>query len=321
MILYCCPDSKLRSAGLRTLYRHVAHLVKHGFPAAILHGSSGFRAADTVEAPLRYASDPGGFKPGDIVVIPEGLTDLMSRVKDLPVRKFAICQNWSYVYRALPADMDWRAFGIERVLTYPELTAEYLAWAMGLPVHVFEWGIRDDLFYFRPQEKAAQIAYIKRKQHNVDVFQRLLRSRNPDYIRRIRWLALDELSEEDYAREIRRSLVFLSLSTMEGLYAPYLEAMRSGTIVAGYGAVGARGLLVAEGPAQNCISAENDDYFALAMRLEGVLEGMLRGDLSDWAHVVRNALEVSSRHSLEREEQSIVSIWREILRAAPAAAG
>jgi len=38
----------------------------------------------------------------------------------------------------------------------------------------------------------------------------MLHSRNPEYLQRIHWLGLDGLSEEEYAREIRRSTVFIS---------------------------------------------------------------------------------------------------------------
>jgi glycosyltransferase involved in cell wall biosynthesis len=312
-IFYFCPDSPLQSAGIRTLYRHVAHLVKHGFAAAILHKDAPFRMPDSEEVPVRHLATPGTLGTGDIVVIPEGFPALMEPLRHKPVRRIAICQNWAYVYPLLPMGKDWRSFNIERVLTYPQLMGDYLAWAMGLPVHVFDWGVRGDLFCFRPEEKTAQIAYIKRKERNIEVFRRLLYSRNPDFINRIRWLAMDKLTQSEYARELRRSLVFVSLSSTEGLYAPYLEAMRSGTIVAGYNAVGAKQALVGTGPRQNCICAENEDYFSLGMQFEPLLQGILRGDVSAWQPVIQNALDYSSQFTLEREERSVVAIWRAIL--------
>jgi glycosyltransferase involved in cell wall biosynthesis len=314
-ILYFCPDSPLPSAGVQTLYRHVSHLVKNGFRAAILHHKTPFRAEGAKAVPIRYLDSPGVLRAGDIVVIPEGFPNLMEPLRDKPVRKVAICQNWSYVYPLLPLGVDWRSFGVERILTYPDLVGEYLAWAMQLPVHVFDWGIQADLFVFRPEEKVAQICYIKRKQGNVDEFRRMLRSRNPAFLSGIRWLAMDNLPQAEYARELRRSIVFLGLSTTEGLYAPYLESMRSGTIVAGYDAVGGKRALVGKGPSRNCITAENHDYFALGMQLEPLLRDILAGDLSAWQPIVENALEFSARFTLEREEESVVSIWRSLLCA------
>jgi hypothetical protein len=312
-IFYFCPDVVMKSAGIRTLYRHVSHLVKNGLQAAILHQNAGFQMPEVIPVPVRYLSVPGSLIAGDIVVIPEGLPNVMLQLKDAPLRRIAIAQNWSYVYVGLPEGTDWRHLGIERILTYPEHTGEFLSWAMNLPVHVFEWGIRDDLFYFRREEKERQITYIKRKQHNIEILKRVLCSRRPNYISDIRWLALDGLSEEDYAREIRRSTVFLSLSTAEGLYAPFFEAMRSGTLVGGYHGVGAQRALIPSGPNQNCVIAENEDYITLARRLEPLLADLLKGDLSDWQKLIDNGLQTSARYTLEREEASIVAIWREIL--------
>lgn len=312
-IFYFCPDLTFKSAGVRTIYRHVACLVKNGMPAAVLHKNADFRMPDVPLIPVRYLSLPGTLSADDIVVIPEGQPTVMHQLKEVPVRKIALCQNWHYIFHYLLLGCDWRSFGIERVLAYPESTGTFIHWSMGLPVHVFEWGIRDDLFAFDPGEKTAQLAFIIRKQANLEILFRVLYSRNPDYLRGIRWLGMDDLSEEDYARELRRSTAFVSLSLTEGLYAPYLEAMRCGTIVAGYGAIGARQALVGSGPGRNCITAENGDYATLAMELEPLLQDILRGDLSAWQPVVRNALAYSAQYTLEREEQTIVAIWRRIL--------
>lgn len=313
-IFYFCPDLPFKSAGVRTIYRHVAHLVKSGMPASVLRQNAGFRILDAPAVPVRYLSAPDTLNIGDIVVIPEGSPAVMAQLKDTQVRRFALCQNWNYIFSPLPAKYDWRSFGIERALAYPESTARFIQWSMSLPVHVFEWGIRADLFAFDPSEKTAQFAYITRKQENrLETLLRVLYSRNPDYILRIRWFGMDGLSEEDYARELRRSTAFVNLSLAEGLYAPYLEAMRCGTIVAGYGAVGARQALVGTGPGRNCITAENGDYAALAMALEPLLQDILRGDLSAWGPVIRNAREYTEQYTLEREEKSVVAIWRQIL--------
>ncbi len=312
-IFYYCPDLTIKSSGIRTLYRHVAHLVKNGLPAAILHEKVGFQIPDMMPVPVRYLEMRGTLAVGDVVAIPEGKTAVMERLKDQPLRKMVICQAWSYVFKNLPMGVDWRSFNIERILTFTDLMGEFLAWAMRLPVHLFDYGIRGDLFYYRPEEKIPQITYLKRKQHNLEIFQRMLYSRNPDYVNRIRWLGMEDLSEEDYAREIRRSAVFLSLSTAEALNVPYLESMRSGTIAAGYDGVGSQQALVASGPKQNCIIAENEDYMTLGRLLEPLLEDLVRGDWSRWQPIVQNGLEYSAQFTLEREEKTIVAIWREIL--------
>lgn len=312
-IAYFCPDRTTKSAGLRTLYRHVSHLVKNGFPAVILHQKAGFHMPDAIPVPVRYLSERGALTAGDILVIPEGFPNVMDKFKNAPVRKVAFTQNWSYAYKALPEKIDWRHFGIERILAHTEHAGEFLAWAMKLPIHVYEWGVRDDLFYVRQEEKEQQIAYIKRKQGRMDVLKRILHSRCSRYITDIRWLAMDDLPEEEYAREVRRSRVFVTLATNEGLPCSSLEAMRSATIVAGYNGVGGQGVFIPSGPDQNSIMAENEDYITLAYRMAPLLDDILAGDLSRWQQVINNGVQTAVPYTLEREEASVVAIWRAIL--------
>lgn len=312
-IFYFCPDRTVKSAGLRTLYRHVAHLVKNGFQAAILHQQEGFHMPDAVSVPVCYLSVQGTVQAGDILVIPEGFPNIMAKAKGVPVRKIAFMQNWSYAFKPLPDQIDWRHFGIERILAHTAHAGKFLAWAMKLPVHVYEWGIRGELFYSRPEEKERQIVYITRKQGHMDVFKRVLRSRNPRYVSEIRWLGLSDLSEEEYAREIRRAMVFVTLATNEGLPCSSLEAMRSATLVAGYDGVGGQGFFIPSGPDQNCILAENEDYITLAYQMEPLLDDILAGDLNRWRPLIDNGQKLAARHTLEREEASVVKIWQEIL--------
>ncbi len=315
MIFYFCPDRTVKSAGLRTLYRHVAHLVKNGFQAAILHEKEGFHMPDAIPVPVRYLTVQGAMKAGDILVIPEGFPNVMAKFRNTPVRRVVIMQNWSYAYKLLPENIDWRHLGIERILAHTEHSGKFLAWAMKLPIHVYEWGIRGELFYSRPEEKVRQIAYIKRKEGKMDVFKRILHSRNSRYTTDIRWLALAGLPEEEYAREIRRSMVFVTLATNEGLPCSSLEAMRSATLVAGYDGVGGQGFFIPSGPDQNCILAENEDYISLAYQMEPLLDDIRAGDLSRWQPIIGNGQKLAARHTLEREEASVVKIWRDILPA------
>ena len=46
--------------------------------------------------------------------------------------------------------------------------------------------------------------------------------------------------------------------------------------------------------------------------LEPVLEGLLRGDLSEYAPVIKNAIQTSEAYTLEAEEASILSMWGEL---------
>ena len=313
LIFYYCPDMNIQSSGIRVLYRHVEVLVRHGYPAAILHHDAPFTIPGMPKVPVRYLMSPETLSRGDIVVIPEGFTPIMDLAKDWPMRRIAIALNWRYIYHFLSEGVDWRAFNVERVLTNSPFTAEFVTWAMGLPVHVLHSAIDEELYYDSPIERPPQIAYIKRKEGNLQELKRALASRNPRFARDIRWVGLDGLSQEQYAAEIRRSSVFMNVSDAEGLPLSLLEAMRAGTIVAGYNSVGGQQELVGEGPMQNCVLAPTMDYVTLARRLEPLLEDILRGDMSRWLAIRGNATKLSWQYTKEAEAASIVGAWQEIL--------
>ena len=147
MIYYYCPDSDIKSAGIRRLYEHVHVLAKAGFNTAILHSKSAFCRKDLPEVPVFGLDQQGILKQNDTVVFPEGFPGLMAEFKDLPVRKLVICLSWTYVFGALPQKVTWRDYGIERIIGDSEYTTEMVGWAMNLPAHCIVNQINEKLYY------------------------------------------------------------------------------------------------------------------------------------------------------------------------------
>jgi glycosyltransferase involved in cell wall biosynthesis len=314
MIYYCCPDLEYLSSGVRLLYRHVEVLLSRGIDAAILHDQVGFRYKDSSDVPVYWRKSDRVLDGSDIVVIPEGVASIMAEMQARAVRRVIIALNWHYIYNALEDAVDWRNYGVERAISNSPFIAEMVNWAMGIPCDVFRWGINDKLYYTEPV-KSRRIVYIERKKGCVRHLMRLLWSRNPKFVQQIEWVALDGLSESDYARAIRESAVFLTLSMFEGLPASSLEAMRSGTIVVGFNGVGGQRELIGQGENQNCVIADNNDYVTLAQRITPLLEDMLRGDVTRWTGICNIGIKTSAAYTREAETQSILSIWNNILGA------
>jgi hypothetical protein len=313
LILYFCPDSPVKSAGIRILHDHVDILNRHGQGAAILHNTEGFRVADVPDVPVRYLSSPNAIQSGDIVVVPEGYPRIMSALKSHPVRRIAIALNWKYVYNSLPDRCDWRTFNVERVLTYSALIGEFTSWAMGLPYHLFQVSIDPKLYYCDAKEKGPQVCYLYRKQGEMPELRRALWSRNHKFLDAIVWVPLDGMSEADYARQVRRSSIFLNLSPFEGVHIPLLEAMRCGTLVAGYTSVGSQRELTGAGERQNCILAETMDYVTLARKLEQPLLDLMAGNMSRWDQIRANALAATEIYTPAEEEATVLAMWKTIL--------
>jgi hypothetical protein len=316
-IYYFCPDIALQSAGIRRLYRHVRVLDSAGFEAYILHEKVGFRRSDLPAVPVRYLEQKP-FNANDIVVIPEGGPTIMAALKDEPVRRFVIALNWDYIFKVLPPGTNWHAFNIERVITISAPIAKMVSWSMGLTTHLLASSIDHRLYYFDKSNKRPHVVYIARKGAHADHLKRLLGARNPTFTRDFKWIGLDGLTESAYADHIRRAAVFLNLSSAEGYPTSCLEAMASGTLVAGYRSMGADTLLCGQGPGQNCLLTPIGDYPALAFALEPFLTALCSGEMSMWNRVLSNGLETVSGLTAQTEAQVLISFWRNICSNAAA---
>ena len=312
VVFYFCPDAPLRSAGIRLLYRHVEILVRHGINASILHVDSGFQMPDVPSVPVHYLNVPNTVAQGDVVVVPEGYPGVMALLKGRPLRRFVIALSWDYVYTLMPSDCDWRSLGIERVLSNSPFIGEFISWSTRLPSTVFRWGIKPSL-YFPQNNKQLEVVFIARKQERIEALQKILLARDPRYLSHVKWTALHDMSEAEYAAAIRRAFIFINLSSAEGLPCAILEAMRCNTLVAGYNSVGGQRELVGSGFKQNAILVDTLDYPTLATKLDPVLADMLNGDVRRYQPILQNALTTSAAYDWDSEESSIVGMWREFL--------
>ena len=310
-IYYLCPDSMLPSAGIRRLYRHIDLLNKAGFDAAILHVQKGFRRQDMQQVPISYLNDASP-ESNTVIVIPEGLIHIMEVLQNLPVRRFVIALNWDYVFKNIPDGMDWRTFGIERALVISPAIGHMITWSMGLPCHVLDSSIDHQRYYYDPDLKRPQLSYIKRKGINIDELKRMLGARNNAYINKIKWVGLDGLSEDEYAREIGRSSIFVNISLAEGYPTSCLEAMAAGTVVVAYDSLCGGNILCGKEPEQNCVLAPNGDYLALAYALEPVLKDCIYGRMEKWRSIIVGGLKTAASVTVEREKRSLISFWRKV---------
>jgi glycosyltransferase involved in cell wall biosynthesis len=312
-ILYFCPDLKVKSGGVRRLYRHVNILIRNGLPAAILHVKKDFALSDQPDVPVSYLEDRAVFQKNDIVVIPEGFPEVMLKLKSLPIRRFVIALSWSYIFSTLPDATDWRAFNIERVMVVCPFIGDMISWSMGLPVHLLDFAIDPALYHYRSEIKKRKIAYIQHKARDIDAFRRLLAARNPDYVDKFEWTALNDLNEADYAAQIRASSIFLNLSTAEGLLNSCFEAMSAGCIVVGFNSVGGQTGLVGEGNRQNSILAQNGDHVSLAYKIEPLFKDFLRNKNHKWKRIIQNGINKVAHHTPASEEKSVVNFWNNVI--------
>jgi hypothetical protein len=312
-ILYQCLDDPMASGGIRRLYRHVEILHAHGLPARILHQRRGFKAGwFETEAPIEYWETDFALQPTDVLVIPEGHTDVIIATVEVPCVRVVIALNWANIFRRLPIGKNWRDYGIRHVIAGSQYERECIRRTMGLDSCVLASGTDSRLFHEAPR-KQLQIAYMPRK--NADLFHIIacmFRSMCPRW-EHVPFVPIDSVSHAGVGRVLSESAVFLATSFPEGLARPPLEAMASGCVVVGFAG---HGSLEYMKHGENCYRADDGDLLTAAEYLDAALERIASGQAGP---MIAAAREMASRYSLAREEQAVLEFWRGFLAGRTAA--
>jgi len=213
-ILYFVHDNPAPSGGVWTIYSHVTHLNRNGIPAFAVHYAQGFRPDWFAgEVPTLYSDKGLAIGANDVLVLPENYW-MLSKLKELPVRKVIFCQNHFYAFGSLPPGESWRTIGITHVIAASEVIADFITGQLGWsPVPVVHYAV--DHTRFKPQVKKRQIAYMPRKRpHDVAFIRGVLRATGSPAAQ-WPWVAIDNVSLDRSAEILRESEVFLSLSELE----------------------------------------------------------------------------------------------------------
>lgn len=302
-ILYECRDISAPSGGVRRLYRHVEILNRNGWPARILHHLPGFRPTwFETEAPVVYWNEKLKLARGDVLVIPEGHTDILVRTAGAEYERVLIALNWANIYARLPLGRDWRDFGIRHVIAGSRYEQEFIARSMGLESTVIASGVDHTLF--RPAaRKKCQIAYMPRKNENwFHIIASIFRSRGGD-LADVPFVPVDKASHREVGRVLSESAVFLATGFPEGLARPPLEAMASGCLVVGFAGRGSLEYMEHE---RNCLLAEDMDALTAA---EHLVTAVRRFQSGEAAQMQAAALQTAAAYSLEREERNVLRYW------------
>ena len=300
-ILYFCPDFPQPSGGIKTLYRHVQTLVGMGYDAWIVHQKRPFQVTwHGYEAPTLWLSERPQFTPQDVLVIPEVMPQVMQQTARFYGERIVIALSWSPTYWNLPAGQTWPSYGIHRVITKSPLIEAYLRWSMGIEATLISEYVTPDRYYYSAEVKRPKVSYLTRKERSAAWLQQVLVARGEPFTG-FDWMPLRELSEDEYARHLRETAVYITTNMQEGMNSSVLEAMACGCLVVGYSGVGGNVYMEPEGATQNCILVENGNVPALGRRLERVLRE-LAVDPKAYADVVLNGLVTARRYQNQAAE-------------------
>lgn len=318
--VFCyCYDHQQPTGGQKSMYKLTDILNRNGLDAYVLHRQDGFSLSwfahhTKVVGKKAFARI---YRPAsDILVLPE---DLGHAINEQPGQKVIYNQNCYGGFAAFdflrPHPYPYLRPDIRGVMTVSEHNRRYLAFAFPrLRIHRVYYSIDPGVFTFNDiRHKRRRIACLPSK-NTMDLLQvyHLAHSRAQQGLNRLgeyEWVFLKDRSERQVAEILHESAFFVFLSTLEGLPRMPIEAMLSGSIVLGY----CHGPLAELLRPDNAFAAEKHDILSLVTQLEKAAELFLDApeQLRDKSEAARN---MACEYSCEREEDTYLAFWRDVLR-------
>lgn len=245
------------------------------------------------------------FSEDDYVVIPEPARAYLNLFKIMRINKILHCQNPHYIFHGFDTVASLNEYGFSSIITCSDYTTEMLKRsAVAGNIETILPKIPD---IFSPKNKKKQIAYMSRKrqiesQYLIGLF-KSVKTKYSD----VPWIDIKNVNRQSVASAMAESQVFASMSFMEGLGLPPIEAMASGCVVAGFH--GGGGLQYANSYQDLWVS--DGDYFKFIDAIDLALT------ISDDASLYLNYFEYSKkiRYLFSQQEfnKRISQVWGSIL--------
>jgi hypothetical protein len=315
MIYFYCPDNNAPSGGVRKIYRFADVLIRHGFPAGVVHIQPGFRCSwFENQTPVICAQTVRPARD-DIFVVPEGYGPQIARVAP-GIAKVIFNQNCyntflNYPIEASAMETPYLHPDIVGVITVSEDSAAYLRYAFpGQRVFRVRPAIDQSLFHV-PAAKKAQIAFMPRRcMEEARQVISILKFRG--VLADFPVLEIRDSSQEQAAALLRDSAFFFSFSGIEGFGLPPAEAMACGCLTIGFHGRGGKEFFRPE----FSYPIEFGDIEGYARAAETLLQRYREDPAPLRTQANAAARFIHENYSTEREEADMVSCWRQIAEAA-----
>ena len=273
-ILYFSHDFKERRGGTDVLYDHVTVLRQNGFDAFIVHTAPNFRYQfGPTDVPVLYAGSRLDLDRDDVLVVPEDHRAAIRACRNTVCRKVLFCQNHHYIFQGLVPGEIWKDFGFSGYLCVSTPIQQAMRTWFGVEADIVRPGV-DPVFFGDSSQRPefpVTIAYMPRKGWDIlDLVRGLFTACGFDKPTVMSWLEIDNMPREQVAAHLRKSHIYLSTGTYEGLGLPPIEAMGARCLVVGFAGGGGLDYALRE----NGVWVPDDDPWALATTLKQTVVGL-----------------------------------------------
>lgn len=310
-IYFLTPDYPLPSGGIRVIYRHVDILNAAGIPAFVLHRRPGFRCTwFENETRIAYLARTTLLR-NDLLVVPELDIDVVSKLQ-AGTRHVIFNQNSHLTWkRSLDGPERFYAPspGLAGILTVSRHNEEMLRYAFpGAFVQRIHLSIDPELFCPGREVRPPVVAYMPRRASD-DARQVLGMLEARGTLDGWTVQALDGLSQEEVARRLRATRIFLSFTYQEGFGLPAAEAMACGNHVIGYHGQAGREFFRPE----FSVPVESGDNLGFAAAVENAIARERAEPGWCGARGREASAFILATYSPDRERQDVLAAYRDFL--------
>lgn len=249
------------------------------------------------------------FQPKDIIVIPEYYREAFQHFATQPCQRVIHTQGPFLTFRGFDSIEEMNGHGLLAGISCSQFGKQSMQ-EMGAALN---WQVVTPfvhpLFHETRTLKRVQVAWMPNKRpKEAPVIRALFRQRHPEF-RAVEWVPIIGLSRKACARVMAESAVFASLSHLEGLGLPPLEAMAAGCLVCGFTGHGGGDYATPE----NGLWVQEGDHagFADAVAVALKRAADTSGRETDEQRAAGRA--TAARYARSRFEEELLSAWRVIL--------
>ncbi|MEM6501179.1 MAG: glycosyltransferase [Cyanobacteria bacterium P01_C01_bin.89] len=311
-----CFDDNEPWGGIKQLYHHVDILSRNGVNAKVLQQNPGFRCNWFENSTPVTSVKEVDLGDQDIVVMPEVLG--VQALKTLPgIKKVIFNQNGFYTFKHYPpalsntVESQYLHSDTVATMTVSQESFYYLKHAFpAADLFRIFYSVDAEIFQWNSHKKK-QICYMPRKNaEDAEQVFNILKYRG--MLNETTVIPIDGMSEQEVAKVMQESLLFISFGHPEGFGLPVAEAMLCGCVVVGYHGIGGREFFTKDyGYPMEC-----GDVLAIAQKVEELLVQADSQTDHLFAMAQRACNFIRKTYSKEAEENSIIGAWENIFKLA-----
>lgn len=305
-IVYLSWPANEIAGGIKLSYQHVETLRAANYDATIATPDGRPPEWFKTSAPTITLDELS--ERTDILVFPENHAGLLRSYKNWRCPKVVFCQNQFMAYRGLDGQACYSDFGVTDIIAEGRLVVEFCERRFP-KLRIGSVPILVDTELFRVNtSKRLQIAYMPRKRPmEAEFIKDLFRAESPECCD-IPWVAIAHKPEQDVARILADSAIYLSLCRFESYALSVLEALACGCVVAGFTGFGARIYTTAA----NGFWCEEDDALDCASQLARAVRLATTGGEA-YSDIVTNGISDARRHNRTRFDERLLRYWSTFL--------